>query len=95
MTAPRPRASLVAIVLPAAAAPATSPGALAGQAGTAASAAAGRDGAGPFARFPAVSPDGRTVAFSHQGDLFRGPVEGGPAARLTVHEAHESRPGRS
>ncbi len=46
----------------------------------------------PFARFPAVSPDGQTVAFSYQGDIFRVPVEGGLATRLTVHEAYESKP---
>jgi tricorn protease len=47
---------------------------------------------GPFVRFPAVSPDGSTVVFSHQGDLFRVPVEGGLAARLTVHEGYEAHP---
>jgi len=46
----------------------------------------------PFARFPAVSPDGETVAFSYQGDIFRVPTEGGLATRLTVHEAYESQP---
>ena len=46
----------------------------------------------PFLRFPAVSPDGATVAFAYQGDIFRVPVDGGLATRLTVHEAYESRP---
>jgi tricorn protease len=48
--------------------------------------------AGPFARFPDLSPDGRTVAFSWQGDIWTVPVEGGTARRLTVHEAYESQP---
>ena len=43
-------------------------------------------------RQPAVSPDGRTVAFSYQGDVFRVPVDGGLATRLTVHEAYDGRP---
>lgn len=46
----------------------------------------------PFARFPAVSPDGSTVAFSYQGDIFRVPVEGGLATRLTVHEGYDGHP---
>ena len=48
--------------------------------------------AAPFVRHPDVSPDGSTVVFSYQGDLFRVPAEGGLATRLTVHEAYESRP---
>ncbi len=46
----------------------------------------------PFARFPDVSPDGRTVAFSFQGDIWTVPVDGGRAVRLTIHEAYESHP---
>jgi len=46
----------------------------------------------PFARYPAISPDGQTVAFSFQGDIWTVPVEGGRALRLTIHEAYESRP---
>jgi tricorn protease len=58
----------------------------------AAPASAQDEGTGPFVRFPDVSPDGETVAFAHQGDVFRVPVDGGLATRLTVHEAYESRP---
>ena len=47
---------------------------------------------GPFARHPDVSPDGATVAFSFQGDIWTVPVEGGTARRLTIHEAYESSP---
>lgn len=35
-------------------------------------------------RYPALSPDGKTIVFSYQGDLFRVPVEGGTATPLTV-----------
>jgi tricorn protease len=51
-----------------------------------------QEGEGPFARFPAVSPDGATVAFSYQGDIWTVPIDGGRATRLTVHEAYESYP---
>ena len=43
-------------------------------------------------RHPAISPDGRTVAFSYQGDIFTVPAEGGTARRLTVQESYESYP---
>ncbi len=46
----------------------------------------------PFLRHPAVSPDGQTIAFSYQGDLWTVPVGGGRAYRLTVHEAYEAMP---
>ena len=46
----------------------------------------------PFARFPAISPDGATVAFSFQGDIWAVPTQGGAARRLTVHEAYEAWP---
>ena len=43
-------------------------------------------------RFPAISPDGYTIAFGYQGDIYTVPVQGGEARRLTVHEAYESHP---
>lgn len=46
----------------------------------------------PFARFPAISPDGSQVAFSWQGDIWTAPIEGGQATRLTIHEAYDARP---
>ena len=46
----------------------------------------------PFARFPAISPDGATIAFSYQGDIWTVPAEGGRAWRLTLHEAYEAYP---
>lgn len=43
-----------------------------------------------FARKPAVSPDGREVAFSYQGDLWIASSDGGAARRLTANSAYES-----
>jgi Tol biopolymer transport system component/C-terminal processing protease CtpA/Prc len=43
-------------------------------------------------RYPAISPDGRTVAFSFRGDLWKVPVAGGIATALTVHPAHDTMP---
>ncbi|MBU0982659.1 MAG: peptidase S41, partial [candidate division Zixibacteria bacterium] len=45
-----------------------------------------------YARYPALSPDGGTIAFTYQGDLWTVPSEGGRATRLTVHEAEDVRP---
>ncbi len=42
-------------------------------------------------RFPALSPDGQTVVFSFQGDLWSVSSDGGQAHRLTAHEAYDSR----
>lgn len=43
-------------------------------------------------RYPAISPDGSTVVFSYQGDLFRVPAGGGTATPLTVGGSYSSRP---
>jgi len=43
-------------------------------------------------RHPALSPDASQVAFSHQGDIWVAPVEGGRAVRLTAHDAYDGRP---
>src|SRR5437773_2124883 len=43
-------------------------------------------------RYPAVSPDGRTICFSYLGDLWTVPTDGGKAARLTVHPARDIQP---
>ncbi len=47
-----------------------------------------------FPRFPALSPDGKTVVFGYQGDLWSQSVAGSgePARRITVHPAYESAP---
>lgn len=46
----------------------------------------------PLLRFPALSPDGKSLAFSWQGDIWVTDLEGGTPRRLTVHEAYESHP---
>ncbi|MFH1279743.1 MAG: S41 family peptidase [Candidatus Eisenbacteria bacterium] len=38
-----------------------------------------------FARFPELSPDGRRIAFSYDGDIWTVPVAGGDAKRVTDH----------
>ena len=43
-------------------------------------------------RYPAISPDGQTIAFSYQGDLFTVSSSGGEAKRLTVHSAYDYQP---
>jgi tricorn protease len=43
-------------------------------------------------RYPAISPDGQTIAFSYQGDLYRVPASGGQAVPLTIHESHDFMP---
>lgn len=43
-------------------------------------------------RYPAISPDGRTIAFSYQGDLYAVPAAGGQAVPLTIGEAYEFAP---
>src|SRR5690606_33565298 len=43
-------------------------------------------------RHAAISPDGRTIAFSYQGDLWRVPSRGGQATLLTISEAYERSP---
>lgn len=43
-------------------------------------------------RYPAISPDGGTIAFTYKGDIYRVPAAGGAAVPLTTHDAHDSRP---
>lgn len=43
-------------------------------------------------RYPALSPDGKTIAFAYQGDLWTVPAEGGRATRLTTHLARDLQP---
>ena len=40
----------------------------------------------------AISPDGKTLAFSYKGDIYTVPVTGGEARQLTSHRAYESDP---
>jgi len=43
-------------------------------------------------RHPALSPDGKWVAFSYHGDIWRVAAVGGRAERLTVHPGRDQRP---
>jgi len=43
-------------------------------------------------RFPAVSPDGKQIAFSYMGDIFKVSSSGGDAVPLTLHEAYDYAP---
>ena len=43
-------------------------------------------------RYPAISPDGTTIAFTYCGDIFTVPVGGGRATQLTTNPAYDSRP---
>jgi tricorn protease len=46
----------------------------------------------PFVRHPAINPDGTEIAFEYQGDIWKMPVTGGLAWRLTVHEGYDAFP---
>ena len=45
-----------------------------------------------WVRYPAISPNGETIAFTYKGDIYTVPVLGGQATRLTFHEAHDYKP---
>lgn len=44
------------------------------------------------AHHAALSPDGKTVAFSYRGDIWTVQSSGGSATRITIHPAHDTRP---
>ncbi|GGD25570.1 tricorn protease [Hyunsoonleella pacifica] len=46
----------------------------------------------PLINFPAISPDGQTIAFNYQGDIWTATVNGQNPKRLTVHEAYDTKP---
>ncbi len=49
--------------------------------------------AGPgWMRYPAISPDGQTIAFTYRGDLYRVSRTGGQATQLTQHAAQDMMP---
>lgn len=52
---------------------------------------AGRGGNVDLPRFPSISPDGSSIAFSWRGDLWSVPSKGGHATRLSSHPADETR----
>lgn len=44
-------------------------------------------------RYPAISPDNKTIAFSYQGDIYTMPSDGsGVVSRLTVNPAYDTQP---
>lgn len=43
-------------------------------------------------RHPAISPNGKTIAFSYQGDIFTVPSNGGTAKQITSNAAFDSYP---
>ncbi|MEQ8790193.1 MAG: S41 family peptidase [Pirellulaceae bacterium] len=45
-----------------------------------------------LAQSPALSPDGSTLAFAYDGDVWTVPIAGGAARRLTFHPADDGRP---
>ncbi len=45
-----------------------------------------------FAEYPALSPDGRVLVFSYDGDLWKSGSQGGEATRITAMRGEETRP---
>ncbi|MCC6724225.1 MAG: PD40 domain-containing protein, partial [Saprospiraceae bacterium] len=43
-------------------------------------------------RYPAISPDGKSIVFSYQGDLYKVGTDGGTATLLTTHDAYDFAP---
>jgi tricorn protease len=43
-------------------------------------------------RYPAISPDGGTILFCYQGDIYKVPASGGQAMPLTIGEAYDFAP---
>ncbi|UZO79780.1 S41 family peptidase [Aquimarina sp. ERC-38] len=43
-------------------------------------------------RFPAISPDGKTIAFGYQGDIYTVPSTGGKATILTISDSYDRMP---
>lgn len=43
-------------------------------------------------RKSSISPDGKTIAFAYQGDIWTVPAAGGQAKQITTNQAHEADP---
>ena len=43
-------------------------------------------------RYPQISPDGQTIAFTYKGDIYTVPTAGGRAVQLTSHPDLDTRP---
>ncbi len=46
----------------------------------------------PLINFPSLSPDGQSIAFNFQGDIWISDINGQNTRRITVHEANDTRP---
>lgn len=53
---------------------------------------AGAQSSPSWMRYPALSPDGKTIVFTYKGDLYKVAAAGGTAVQLTQHEAHDFMP---
>lgn len=42
-----------------------------------------------WVRYPVISPNGETIAFTYKGDIYSVASSGGEAKRLTFHKAHD------
>ncbi len=45
-----------------------------------------------WVRYPSISPNGETIAFTYKGNIFRVAAIGGDATQLTFHSAHDYGP---
>lgn len=43
-------------------------------------------------RYPSISPDGKEIAFTFQGDIYKVSSRGGVATRLTTHPSYDYKP---
>lgn len=43
-------------------------------------------------RYPSISPDGKTIAFTYKGDIFTVPSDGGKATAITINPAYDFNP---
>jgi tricorn protease len=43
-------------------------------------------------RYPSISPDGKNIAFSYKGDIYKVNAGGGRAVQLTSNPAHDTKP---
>ncbi len=46
----------------------------------------------PLINTPSLSPDGQTLAFNYQGDIWTVSINGNNLKRLTIHEAYDTNP---
>lgn len=46
----------------------------------------------PLINFPAISPNGQSIAFNFQGDIWVANINGTNPKRITVHEAYDTNP---